>query len=371
MLEQIWETIFRFMQSLTDYLLPAVFGLAVLLAVLIFRRKLVHLILFIIKKITGRFRAASAIADSFERPAVFFLTALAVYFGIGVFVYAAGLRMEAAGFLLFLTKLLKICAICAVTWGLMNAAPPIVEAIQGGEKDVDKTLVVFFSKIVRVVLIIIAAVIVIAEIGYNISGLITGLGIGGLTVALAAKDSASNLFGGLVIIGDKPFAVDDWIETPDLEGVVTDITLRSTRIRTFKDAEVIVPNSTLSNSQIINWSRMKKRRVSFHLGLTYNTPKEKLHQAVDGIRSLLQNHPDVDPDVIVVTFDEFGAYSLDLQIYYFATKTSWGDYMKVKEDVNFQILSYLESIGAEIAFPTQTLICEGETKFISQDSNFQ
>ena len=90
-----------------------------------------------------------------------------------------------------------------------------------------------------------------------------------LTVALAAKDSASNLFGGLIIIADKPFAVDDWIETPDLEGVVTDITLRSTRIRTFKDAEVIVPNSTLANSQIINWSRMKKRRVSFHLGLTY------------------------------------------------------------------------------------------------------
>lgn len=361
MLEQFWKTVFSFMQNLTDYLLPAVFGLAVLLIVLIFRRKLVHLIFAILKKFTGRFRTASAILDSFHRPAVFLLTTLALYLGIGVFVYAAGLRIEAAGFLVFLTKILKICVICAVTWGLMNATPPIVEAIQGGEKEVDKTLVVFFSKIVRVVLIIIAAVIVIAEIGYNISGLITGLGIGGLTVALAAKDSASNLFGGLIIIGDKPFAVDDWIETPDLEGVVTDITLRSTRIRTFKDGEVIVPNSTLANSQIINWSRMKKRRVSFHLGVTYDTSKEKLEQACEGIRSILQNHPDVDPEVIVVTFDEFGAYSLDLQIYYFSVKTSWSEYMKVKEDVNLQILSYLESIGVEIAFPTQTLICERQT----------
>lgn len=356
MLEQLWEMILHLLQSLTKFIVPAVFGLAVLLAVLVFRRKLVRLILCIIKKVTGRFQAASAIADSFERPAVFFLTALSVYFGIGVFFFAAGLRVEAAGFLVFLTKLLKICAICAITWGLMNAAPPIVEAIQGGEKDVDKTLVVFFSKIVRVVLIIIAAVIVIAEIGYNISGLITGLGIGGLTVALAAKDSASNLFGGLIIIADKPFAVDDWIETPDLEGVVTDITLRSTRIRTFKDAEVIVPNSTLANSQIVNWSRMKKRRVSFHLGLTYGTPKEKLQQATDGIRSLLEKHPDVDPDVIVVTFDEFGAYSLDLQIYYFAVKTAWGDYMKVKQDVNLQIMSFLKSIDVDIAFPTHTII---------------
>ncbi len=357
MLGQFWEAIFQIIQNLTDFLIPAVVGMAVLPIVLIFRRKLVHLVLFIIKKITGRFRAASAITDSFERPAVFLMTVLAVYLGIVAFVYAAGLRLEAGGFLVFLTKFLKICVICAVTWGLMNAAPPIVEAIQGGEKDVDKTLVVFFSKIVRVVLVIIAAVIVIAEIGYNISGLITGLGIGGLTVALAAKDSASNLFGGLVIIADKPFAVDDWIETPDLEGVVTDITLRSTRIRTFKDAEVIVPNSTLANAQIINWSRMKKRRVSFHLGVTYGTPTEKLKKATEGIRSLLQNHPDVDPDVIVVTFDEFGAYSLNLQIYFFSTKTSWGDYMKVKEDINLQILGYLESIGVEIAFPTQTLLC--------------
>ena len=358
MLEQLLETAFRLVQNLTDYLLPAILGLAILLIGLIFRRKLVHLTLFVIKKITHRLRAAPAIADSFERPAVFFLTVLAFYLGIGVFIYAAGLQIAASGLLLFLTKILKICAICAVVWGLMNAAPPIVEAIQGGEKDVDKTLVVFFSKIVRVVLVIIAVVIVIAEIGYNISGLITGLGIGGLTVALAAKDSASNLFGGLVIISDKPFAVDDWIETPDLEGVVTDITLRSTRIRTFKDAEVVVPNSTLANSQIINWSRMKKRRVSFHLGLTYGTSKEKLQQAAQGIRSLLKNHPDVDPQVIVVNFDEFGAYSLNLQVYYFTTKTSWGDYMKVKEEINLQILGLLESIGAEIAFPTQMLICE-------------
>lgn len=369
MLDQFWKAAFRLIQNLTDYLIPAVFGLAILLIVLIFRRKLVHLTLFVIKKIAHRLRAAPAIADSFERPAVFFLTVLAFYLGIGVFVYVAGLQIAASGLLLFLTKILKICVICAVTWGLMNAAPPIVEAIQGGEKEVDKTLVVFFSKIVRVVLVIIAAVIVIAEIGYNISGLITGLGIGGLTVALAAKDSASNLFGGLVIIGDKPFAVDDWIETPDLEGVVTDITLRSTRIRTFKDAEVVVPNSTLANTQIINWSRMKKRRVSFHLGLTYGTSKEKLQQAAQGIRSLLKNHPDVDPQVIVVNFDEFSAYSLDLQIYYFTTKTSWGDYMKVKEDINLQILDLLESIGVEIAFPTQTLICEKSVQPFQKSSD--
>lgn len=360
MLEQFLQLAFGFFARLQGFLLPALLGLGALLLLFLLRRRLVRVVFRAAGRLTARFPLAAAVKDGFERPAVFFLTAFSVYLGIGIFLRFSGLLAEASGLWAFLTKILRVCGICGVTWGLINAAPPMVEAIQGAGKELDKTLVVFFSKIVRVVFVLIAAVVVISEMGYNISGLITGLGLGGLTVALAAKDSASNLFGGLVIISDKPFAVDDWIETPDLEGVVTDITLRSTRIRTFKDAEVIVPNSTLANCRIINWSRMKKRRVSFHLGVVYGTPEQKLRQAVEGIRLLLQKHPDVENEGIVVTFDAFGDYSLDFQIYYFSKKTSWGEYMKVKEDVNLRILRCLDSLEVEIAFPTQTVIYETE-----------
>lgn len=133
----------------------------------------------------------------------------------------------------------------------------------------------FLKKIVKVLIFTVSGIAILSETGTNVTTIITGIGLGGLTFALAAQDTAQNLFGGMVILFDRPFAVDDWISTPDIEGVVEDITFRSTRIRTFPNALVIVPNSSLVSSPITNWSRMNKRRASFSIGLTYDTPKEK------------------------------------------------------------------------------------------------
>lgn len=196
------------------------------------------------------------------------------------------------------------------------------------------------------------------EWGYDVKGFITGLGLGGLAFALAAQDTLSNIFAGVVIITDKPFSIGDWIKTPDVEGTVEDINFRNTRIRTFSQALVTVPNAKLTSSTITNWSKMGKRRVTFNLGVTYGTSREKLEICVKEIKNMLEKHPDIHKETINVTFDSFGSSSLDIFLYFFTNTTNWSEFMKIKEDVNFKILCILEKEDVSVAFPSRSIYIE-------------
>ncbi|MGI5893040.1 MAG: mechanosensitive ion channel family protein [Candidatus Merdivicinus sp.] len=343
--------------AIFDGIIPLLLSIGIFLALFLLRKKITSFLLRLTGKAVERFPLATDFVRSFERPLPPLIACFGAYWA--ALIFAHEFFPNAAAFPPFLGTCIRIAVIVALTWGLFRAANPISSAILGDKPDLNKTLLLFLTRIVQGILLIVATVIIIRETGYDITGLITGIGLGGLTFALAAQDSASNLFGGMVIILDKPFAVDDWIQTPDLEGTVTDITLRSTRIRTFKDAEIIIPNSTLANVPIINWSRMSKRRVHFTVGLTYQTPQDKLEQAVQVIRDILASNPEqIVSDSSLVTFDQFGAYSLDIAVYYFTVVTSWRDYMKTKEWVNFEIRRRLTELGVEFAYPTQTIFQE-------------
>lgn len=230
-----------------------------------------------------------------------------------------------------------------------------------GEKldiEIDEILIPFLSKLVRVIVITLLVGIIASEWDYDVNGFIAGLGLGGLAFALAAKDAIANLFGGVIIITEKPFSIGDWIKTPSVEGTVEDISFRSTKIRTFAQALVTVPNSTLSNEAITNWTKMGKRRVSFHLGVTYTTPKKTLEKCVKRIEEILRNHPEVDDDLIFVRFDGFNNSSLDIFLYFFTKTIVWGEYLSIKEDVNFKIMEILEQEGVSVAFPSRSIYIE-------------
>lgn len=357
----ILPAVANFFSNLADAvvngILPLLLAVAIFAACFLLRNKITRLFIRLVSKAAAKFPLALGVAESFERPLSPLIACLGTYWA--ALILSHEFFPNVAAFPLFLRTSIRICVIIALAWGMFRAASPISSALLGDRPDVNKTLLLFLTRIVQGVLLIIATVIIIRETGYDITGLITGIGLGGLTFALAAQDSASNLFGGMVIILDKPFAVDDWIQTPDLEGTVTDITLRSTRIRTFKDAEIVIPNSTLANVPIINWSRMSKRRVHFTIGLVYQTPQEKLEEAVKAVREILASHPDkVVADSSLVTFDNFGPYSLDLAVYYFTVGTSWREYMETKEMINFEIRSRFAALGVEFAYPTQTIFSE-------------
>ena len=228
------------------------------------------------------------------------------------------------------------------------------------ENRLNKTLMTLLKKAAKVLILIIAGIAVLSETGINVATLITGIGLGGLTIALAAQDTAQNLFGGLVILLDKPFQVDDWISTPDIEGVVEDITFRSTRVRTFPNALVVVPNSTLVSSPITNWSRMNKRRASFTVGLTYDTTEAQLQRCIARITEMINQNPEVLADDTVVAFNSFQDSSLEISVLFYTRATSFSAFQKIKEQVNYGIMKIVEEEGASFAFPTQTVYLQRE-----------
>ncbi|XOQ43428.1 MAG: Mechanosensitive ion channel family protein [Clostridium sp.] len=216
----------------------------------------------------------------------------------------------------------------------------------------------FLSKILRFLILCLALLIIAQEWNYSISGLLAGLGLGGLAFALAAQDMLSNLFGGLVIFLDRPFVIGDWILTDDIEGTVEDINFRSVKVRTFSQAVVTIPNSKLVDRPVTNFSRMGKRRVTFTVGLKYGTTERQIRSCEERIRKMLVENEDVDPETIIVVFNSIGESSLDLMLYFFTKTTNWQKYLKVREEIYYNILRIIEEEHAEIAFPTRTIQVE-------------
>ncbi len=223
------------------------------------------------------------------------------------------------------------------------------------ESTLDDHLVPFIRKSLRVFIVFLAILFLVQNLGYSISGLLASLGLGGLAVALAAKDSLSNIFGSIMILLDRPFTIGDWIKAGDMEGTVDEIGFRSTRIRTFAKTQITVPNSVLMNMSIDNFSQMPKRRIKLTVGVTYDTTPTQMRQAVAAIKQMLREHPAIHQDFFLVNFTDFGASSLDIMVYCFTTSTVWGEYLDAREDVCLKIMETVESIGLEIAFPSQTL----------------
>ncbi len=261
-------------------------------------------------------------------------------------------------------NLFRSLFIIAIAWGFMNLFNQTSGVFENLAKrfsvEVNDILIQFIAKGTRIIIIALAVSIVVQEWGYNVNSFVAGLGIGGLAFALAAQDTLANIFGGMVITLDKPFTLGDWIETPSVEGVVEEISFRSTRVRTFAQALVHVPNASIVKEPITNWSRMGKRRVMFTLGVMYSTPREKLEDCTRLIEELLNNHKEIDNEFIMVRFNEFNQNSLDIFIYCFALTTQWAEFLRIKEDINFKTMDILKEQGVSIAFPSRSIYFENE-----------
>jgi MscS family membrane protein len=223
---------------------------------------------------------------------------------------------------------------------------------------IDRELFPFIRTGLRIILIAVIMVIVIQEWGYNVSGLIAGLGLGGLAFSLAAQDTVSNLFGFSTIVGDRPFVVGEYIISPDAEGVVERVGVRSTRIRTLDQSLIVVPNNKLANSAITNWSRVPYRRFNFTIGVTYDTNSQQMRSLLSQIRELLEKHDLVQKDTIVVRFTEFSSSSLDILIRCNVNTPDWGDWKAEREQLNLHIMELVERMGLSMAFPSRSVYIE-------------
>jgi MscS family membrane protein len=224
-------------------------------------------------------------------------------------------------------------------------------------KPMDETSVRAIGKLLRISVIITAALVGLESVGYSISGVLAFGGIGGLAVGFAAKDLLANFFGGLMVYLDRQFAVGDWIRSPDqnIEGTVEDIGWRLTRIRTFDKRPLYVPNSTFTYISVENPSRMTNRRIYETVGVRYDDAA-KLPAIVAEVKTMLEKHDAIDHNqTLMVNFNAFASSSLDFFIYTFTKTTVWTEYHQIKQDVLFKILEIIEFHGAECAFPTSTI----------------
>lgn len=219
----------------------------------------------------------------------------------------------------------------------------------------DDTFLNFLIKLIRCIIYIIACFIIVSELGYDLNGILAGLGLSGVVIALAAQDTAKNIFGGIVILWDKPFKIGDWIETTNFEGVVEDITFRSTRIRTFENSIVTIPNSTISNESLINWSKMKKRRYKENFEIEFSTPLKKLCDTQNKIIKMLEEHPRVLNDYIIVKFDKVTENGYNILINVYTDALTYQDYLTTSENINYKIMDILNKEKVELAYPSQTV----------------
>jgi small-conductance mechanosensitive channel len=195
------------------------------------------------------------------------------------------------------------------------------------------------------------------NLGVNITALIAGLGIGGVAVALALQNVLGDLLASLSIALDQPFVLGDFLVIGDHMGSVEYIGIKTTRLRSLTGEQIVMSNGDLLSSRLRNYGRMYERRVTFTIGVTYETPRDALLKIAPTLRSIVESQDDVRFDR--AHFARYGPYSLDFEVVYYVLSPDFGRYMDLQQAINFRILEAFESLGAQFAYPTQTLLVSG------------
>ena len=217
-------------------------------------------------------------------------------------------------------------------------------------------LFLLIRKSVKTFVIALGIIFIGDSLTLDMKGLLTGLGIGGIAFALAAKDTISNIFGSLTVLLDRPFSIGDWVLIDDnIEGTIEMVGLRSTKIRTFYDSLISLPNGRLTNAHIDNYGKRTFRRYNSKIGLEYNTHPSKVEAFCDGVKEIIHKHPYTRKDYFHVYFNGFGESSLDILVYVFWKVPDWSKELEEKHKFLLAILELGNDLGIGFAFPTRTL----------------
>lgn len=238
------------------------------------------------------------------------------------------------------------------------------------ESSLDDQLVPIVRKMLRIGIVIFGGLVIMNSLDVPILPLLTGLSIGGLAFALAAQDTIKNFFGSLMIFVDKPFQIGDWIVSGDIDGMVEEVGFRSTRIRTFRNSVVSVPNGQLADSTIDNNGLRRMRRFRTVIQIKYDTPPSLIETFVKGLNRMVKDHPKTNNDKYEIHFNDLGAHSLDILFYIFFEAETWTDELKYREEILLGILKLAEHLGVEFAYPTQTLHVENMPGHTFFDPNY-
>lgn len=257
-------------------------------------------------------------------------------------------------------KLIIIYSLTRLTANLIRPTTKIFNKIKENDNNnsVNEHTVNFAIKFIRGIIYAIGAFIFIAELGYDLSGLIAGLGIGSVVLALAAQDLAKNIFGGIAIITDKTFVIGDTIEVKGVYGVVEDITFRTTRIRKLDNTVITMPNSILADSDIINWNKIQKRRYDCNLKVSLEMSQKQINDLIKKLLFELQKNESIIKDSARVYFSDIDKDGYNIKVYLYTDITDYDKYIEFVNDINSQILALLEHEKIKLIYPTYDIHIE-------------
>jgi len=340
----------------------AVTLVGILLAALVVRKIFQTIIVERMKKLADRSRTDidDHLIRALERP----VGALIILIGFRIAFGVLRLPSEPLDIPRFLRVMIVVLITIDVAWLFMRLADVfgvfLMTITRRTDSTMDDQLVPLIRKAIKVVIALLAFVMVVQNMGYKVTGLLAGLGIGGLAFALAAQSTLSNLFGSITILLDRPFRVGELVSGDGFFGVIEEIGLRSTRVRTLDKTLVTVPNAKLADMAVDNLTLRPRRRVRFTVGVTYETDADRMERALERIQAVVEARDDVDHESILIRFTDFGDSSLDILVQFLTTRLDWGEYLLVKQETNLAIMRELEKLGLEVAFPTRTIYMRQE-----------
>lgn len=216
-------------------------------------------------------------------------------------------------------------------------------------------LIPYASKTIKIFIVVFGVLIALQSFGLNVVSLLAGLGLGGLALALAAQDTAANVFGSITIMCDNPFKVGDWIKMKDTEGTVEEIGFRSTRVRTFYNSVITVPNAMIAKEVVDNLGIRPARRIRQVLGITYETPPEKIIQFCDRVRAMITAQPEVLPETVTVNFNNYADSALNILVNFHLTIFTTDEELTAQQNIFIEILKIAAELKVDFAYPTQTV----------------
>jgi MscS family membrane protein len=306
----------------------------------------------VVRRLTQRTktRLDNILVDTIEEPVVMALAVFGIWYGLGTLTLPEGPGS-------WIDKVLQVVIVLSIGWLVVRLLDALVReyvaplASKSGT-DLDDQLMPILRKGTKLVVWAMTIIIALNNAGYDVAALLAGLGIGGLALAMAAKDTVSNVFGGFTIFTDQPFVLNERVRVSGYDGMIREIGVRSTRLETLDGTIVTMPNSRFSDTPVENVSREPSRKVLVKLGLTYDTTPDQMERAIGILKEIVAANSGLEEKVIA-GFTEFGDFSMNLLFIYYIKKEA--DIVGAQTEVNMEILRRFTQAGLEFAFPTQTL----------------
>lgn len=305
-----------------------------------------------VKRITAKTKSNldDLLVDKLEEPIVYGIGILGFYLGFQRLTFGENVDS-------FFTHTFIVVFTLNVTWLFVRVIDALIEEylmplVSKSESDLDDQLMPVVRKLFKVIMWSMGIIIGLNNAGFDVAALIAGLGIGGLVLALAAQDTVKNIFGGLMVYLDKPFKVQDRIDINGIDGFVEEVGIRSTRVRTLEGRVVTIPNAQFSENAITNISIEPSRKIVTNLGLTYETPPEKMELAIDLLRQIAIANENVE-DNPIISFTTWGDFSMGITFIYFIK--SGADIMITQSEINMSILRKFNENQLDFAYPTHTI----------------